>query len=538
MPVKIIRKEDIDLKTDSIAKEVIIYSDKAQVKRVKQTKLQKGGNIIVFSNLGQEIDDQSIKSSLPIKTAKTVSTSLEQNFLYFFKEEENERLFSGILECLRKIIERMDEKSIYALENHFTGDLRDYIQELLNNIIITQENSIPKLAEALEFLENRMDLNSKEIIDLNENIDDLKEEYNILTEKLKQIRELDKKVQNNIEVTILSQEECSVEVEISYILPNVSWRASYDAKLNTETKKTELFYYGKILQNTGEDWEDIKVILSTSQADSLVQVPKIYPVYVSGYVEERKHELMVEKKITRGLKEEGEAEEETSGMDEVPPGKETESRINAEKKGAAHTFTIDKPYTIPSDRKWHRLLILRTGEESRLYYETIPEYMEYIYLKATLKNNTSAPFLQGRVSVYRNESYMGKSTLSYTALGEEYPISFGIDEDLRIKRIQFKNLSKPAKGLAGKHLREWEYHFILYNYKKEKKKVTLKEGVYISELKEVTVKILDKTSPDYTLSKDGIIQWDVEVPPDPFKHKKLILHYTLTAPKSFSLDGI
>lgn len=545
MSTIIIRKQDIDLKTDSIAREVIIYSDKAQVKRVKHVELHKGENTIVFLNLGQGIDEQSIKSALPVKEAKIVSQALEQNYLYFFKEDEHERIFESILACLKKIIKLLDNKSVYALENHFIMDLRDYIQDLLNNIIITQENSIPKLKEALDFLEKRMDINSGEILDLNEDLKTVKEEYGVLIKKLKEIRELDKKIQNNIEVTILSETGCSCDVEISYILPNVSWRSSYDAKLNTESKRMELFYYGEIRQNTGEEWEDIKVILSTSLAESLVEIPKIYPVYISGYVEKRKHELMVEKKVTRGLLEKEEMTDEEAPVDEqeagegyLPEKPVTETRIEAKKKGAAHTFTIEKPYTIPSDFEWHRLLIVRSGFDSALCYETIPEYMEYIYLKATQKNTTTIPFLQGKVAVYRNESYMGISTLSYTAHDEEFSLSFGIDEDLRIKRIQYKNLSKPAKGPLGKHFREWEYHFILYNYKKEEKKVLLKEGVYVSELKEVSVKILDNTTPDYILSKDGIIQWEVEIPPDPFQHKKLILHYTLTAPKSFSLDGI
>ncbi|MBN2535177.1 MAG: mucoidy inhibitor MuiA family protein [Spirochaetales bacterium] len=543
MSTVIIRKQDIDLKTDSTAREVIIYSDKAQVKRIKHAELHKGENDIVFSNLGHGIDEQSIKSSLPVKEAKIVSQTLEQNHLYFFKEDEHERIFSNILAALKKIIELFDTKSIYALENHYITDLRDYIQDLLNNIIIAQENSIPKLKEALDFLEKRMELNSGEILDLNDDLKTLKEEYSVLLLKLKKIREFDRKIQNNIRVTILSGTECSCDVEVSYILPNVSWRASYDAKLDTESKKMELYYYGEIKQNTGEEWENTKVILSTSLAENLVEIPAIFPVYVSGFAEKRKHELMIEKKVTRGLSEREEtgADEEVTeegGEGAVPESPETDRRIQAEKKGTSHTFTIEKPYTVPSDDEWHRLLIIRSMFDSGLCYETIPEDMEYIYLKATQKNTTTVPFLQGKVAVYRNESYMGISTLPYTAHEEEFPLSFGIDEDLRVKRIQYKNLRKPAKGPLGRHFREWEYHFILYNYKKEEKRVVLKEGIYVSELKEVNVKILDNTTPDYTLSKDGVIQWEVPISPDPFQHKKCILHYTLTAPKSFSLDGI
>jgi uncharacterized protein (TIGR02231 family) len=209
-----------------------------------------------------------------------------------------------------------------------------------------------------------------------------------------------------------------------------------------------------------------------------------------------------------------------------------------EKKGVSHTFAVATRCDIPSDGRWHRFLILKTKFPSELCYETIPELMEYVYLKATQKNETGLPFLPGKIAVFRNESYMGTSMMSYTAQGEEFHLSFGIDEDLKVKRIRYSATVKEAKGLSNKHLMDWEYHFILYNYKNKAQKVILKEGVYVSELKEVTVRILNDTSAAYTMNNDGILSWNVELPPDPFQHKKYVLHYTLTAPKNFDLGGI
>jgi uncharacterized protein (TIGR02231 family) len=536
----IVKKDDIDLTVNSRAKEVIIYSDKAEVKRVQNVKLEKGETTIVFSNLGAGIDEQSIKSSCAASNVKILSTTLNINNLYFFRQEENEKVYNQICDCLRDIIGSLDEKTIYALENYNTTDLRDYIKKLLNDIILTQENSITKLNEALAFLEKKYNENTLLIIAANEKLRTLHEKRALLEEKLDAIRALDKKVQNNIEVTLYAEKPCTPEVEVSYILPGISWRPSYDAKLSREKKELELSYYGEISQRTGENWEGVSVVLSTSEAEVLVEIPKLYPVYISGYEEKRKRQLIVEKRISRELKGEveEELEEEEPVKETLPAGPQEDRRIEVIKKGVSHTFTVAAACDIPSDGRWHRFLILKTGFECHLCYETIPELMEYIYLKATQKNETGLPFLPGKIAIFRNESYMGTSHMNYTARGEEFHLSFGIDEDVKVRRIQHTAAAKEARGLSTKHVMEWEYHFILYNYKKEVQNVILKEGVYVSELKEVTVKILKDTSPDYTINNDGIVSWDVELPPDPFQHKKFVLHYTLTAPKSFDLGGI
>ncbi|MBN1697597.1 MAG: mucoidy inhibitor MuiA family protein [Spirochaetales bacterium] len=535
MATVIIKKDDIELEANSRATEVVVYSDKAEVKRMQKANLKRGETRIVFSNLGAGIDGQSIKSTCAAGNVKILSTTLAVNNLYFFRQKEDENVYNRICSCLKDIIALTDEKIIYALENHTTTDLREYIKSLLNDIILTQENSIPKLNAALDFLEHTFRENTLLIIETNEKLKHLHEQRALLEERLAKIRALDKKVQYNIEVSVHAEEACSAEVEVSYILPGVSWKTSYDAKLINPDNEIELSCFGEIRQQTGEVWKDVRVILSTAAADVQMEIPKIYPVYMSGYEEKRRKALVVETEAFRDL-------EEESGGDEVEetPSDEGggESRVEVSKRGISYTFVVKNPCDIPSDDRWHRFLIITSKSEPEFSYETVPELMEYVYLKATLTNDTGLPMLPGKIAVYRNESYMGSARMKYVAPEEVFHLSFGIDEDVKVRRIRHKATEREAKGLSLKHVMEWEYHFILYNYKKETQKVRLKEGVYVSELKEVNIRILDDTSPGYTMNREGIVCWDTELSPDPFQHKKLVLHYTLTAPKSFQLGDI
>ncbi len=531
----LIKKNDIDLSINSKIKDITIYSNKAIITRYIKANLNKGENILTFNNLGVNIEEQSIKASLDIKNAKISSISLQQNFLYFFKEDEHEKTYNDLIKNLKKAIQLIDFKSISALENIILQDLKEYIQDTLNNILLEKDISIAKLRESLDFISAKLNENSLKINKNNNDIDKINEILEIQKDKLKKIRALDKKIQNNIEVSIESDKQTEGIVEINYTLPNVYWKASYDAFLNTNTKEVELIYYGEINQTTNEDWKNAKIILSSSEVEQTIKIPEIFPVNLSGFIQKRDKELELEEKVTKKLEDEiaiGAISEEESG--ENPD--DTIDIVDVEKKDIFYKFIIQKPYSIPSDNNWHKIIINKFKFKPKLFYETVPEYLEYIYLKGEFKNETKYPLLQGKVMIFRNNSYMGRTKLKYISLGETFSISFGIDEDLKVKRITYKNKYTPAKGLSNKNIKEWEYQYILYNYKDKQEKITLKESIYLSELKEVSVKIHDDTTIGFNKDKDSIVSWEVTLPPEKFKYKKIILHYSLISKKEFDIS--
>jgi uncharacterized protein (TIGR02231 family) len=536
----LIKKQEIDLNTNSKTCQVTIFSDRAQVTRSQQVQLKQGENTVVFTNLGTGIVEQTIKPAVESKALKITSTTLENHTLYFFKQAEHQKNYNQIISSLKEIITILDRKTAFALENHLISDLRDYIKSALNDIILEQDISIPRLKQALQFLDKLIQDNTTQVLNLNEQYYKLDEQLGILKQELAVIRELDKRTQDNIVVTIMADKAQQVEVKISYIITGAAWKTSYDTAIDTDTGDVELSYFGEVVQKTGEQWQDVKVVLSTTVSEESIEIPRLYPVYLDGYVEKHKREVVVERKVTRDLKDEGEQEELELDEDITTGAQEAErdQRVAIEKKAATYTFSISKPSTIPPDGRYHRLLILKENYKADTFYETVPELLEYVYLKATINNNTDMPLLPGRVMVYRNGSYMGRSKLDYIAPTEEFAISFGIDEDLRVKRIVMKSYYEKAKGLNLKNLREYKYKYLLFNYKGQATTVKLKEIVHVSEISKVKVKIEEDTTKDYELNDDGIICWQAKLPSKQSGYKEYILHYTIQSPKSFSLDSV
>ena len=66
-----------------------------------------------------------------------------------------------------------------------------------------------------------------------------------------------------------------IDFEVSYIISGVSWSPSYEARVTSTEKALQLFYYGMVQQTSGENWNNIDLILSTAQPAISSQIPSI-----------------------------------------------------------------------------------------------------------------------------------------------------------------------------------------------------------------------------------------------------------------------
>lgn len=165
--------------------------------------------------------------------------------------------------------------------------------------------------------------------------------------------------------------------------------------------------------------------------------------------------------------------------------------------------------------------------------------MEYVYLKAEFVNAAAAPLLSGPVMVYRKGSYVGRTDLPYTAVGEKAALSFGIDLDIKVKRIVLKHDWAPPKGAGPlRQRREYAYRYVLSHFKSAPVKVVLKEAIPVSEVDRIKVAVESDTSPGYALDREGVVSFAEEIPSGAIGHRLLLLHYSIEAPKGANLGNV
>ena len=69
-------------------------------------------------------------------------------------------------------------------------------------------------------------------------------------------------------------------VSVSYLVPGASWTPSYDLRIDSGQNKATLTYSAMVKQQTGEDWKNVRLTLSTAQPLEVKNIPKLDPIYL------------------------------------------------------------------------------------------------------------------------------------------------------------------------------------------------------------------------------------------------------------------
>ncbi len=522
-------RADLDQRPNSRLRQVTVYQGRAQAFRVMKAGLKPGVQSVVFTSLGRDIEEGGIKASVADPRARVASVALERKDLYFFNKAENEKTYAEVVEALKELIRLRDHTTILAVEAELIADLRVYLEGALNDVLLEQGVAVTRLREALDYLGDLLNRNRDDALGTEAELSRASELYARLSAALEKIRCWDLKVTHAIRLEIESGAEMETEVEVSYALAGASWKPSYDAALLENGASLVLSAFAEISQASGEDWESAVVVLSSSETETGIEIPALHPLGLTGWAEKTSTDVVAAEEDISDL-----GPDQGEGQAPPPP---VSGEAAVARKGTAYAFTLPRPETIPADGQAHRLLIRRDTVAPSVSYETAPALMEYVYLKASFANPAQAPLLPGPVMVYRNGSYIGRTRLGWISAGEQCELSFGIDLDIKVKRIALKEGYVPAKG-GGllRQRREYAYRYILGHFKDRPVTVVLKESIPVSEVEKIKVSIDDGTTPGCVLDKEGIARFQAEIPPGKNARVQLVLNYSVEAPKSINLE--
>jgi hypothetical protein len=72
----------------------------------------------------------------------------------------------------------------------------------------------------------------------------------------------------------------TLTIELSYLVPDASWHPEYTVRYIERDSEIELTYWARIGQATGEDWENVSVVLSTASPHVGAAPPDLPPKYL------------------------------------------------------------------------------------------------------------------------------------------------------------------------------------------------------------------------------------------------------------------
>lgn len=231
------------------------------------------------------------------------------------------------------------------------------------------------------------------------------------------------------------------QIRVVNLVPCALWRPAYRATLSADRDSVLLETDAFVWQDTGEDWNGVRLSLSTARPTLAAAPPELTEDVLTlrdRTVEERRTvevDLREEDITTVG----GDSPADTVGGTAPLPG--------LHDGGAVRVLSAPRPVTIPSDRRPHRVHLSAFTAACRTEDTCAPELSPLVVTTARFPNSAGHVLLAGPVDLVRDSGYTGRATMGFAGAGEEVRLSFGSQDTFRVVRHTEEH--RDTTGLAG-----------------------------------------------------------------------------------------
>jgi uncharacterized protein (TIGR02231 family) len=318
---------------------------------------------------------------------------------------------------------------------------------------------------------------------------------------------------------------------------NARWSPLYTLRAIPDSSEIELALQASIQQISGEDWEDVDALLSTSSPALATNPPVLNPWILDIYVP-RAVVKMEKAKIDRG----GVIGGVVGGVLGGVVG-EVEAPVEAEmasagvvETGLHLNFEIKRKVQIPSDGAPHKVPIDSQKMNVKFNYICAPKLKEAAFLRGKLKNTLSYPLLSGKADIFILQDYVGSAALPFVAAEEEAEMFFGEDSQIRVRYEQVKR-EKTAPGFLSKTEKlRLVYKITVQNLRKYQVETEILDQIPVSQNSKIEVKEVNISPAPTKKDEKGILSWVITLAPQ--EKREILIDFTIEYPKDATIIGL
>ena len=502
---------------------VTVYLNGAQVKRKGRITLKKGINTLFFENVSPYLNAKTIQVSglgdyIILDSKKSIK---------YPKPEETKDIPNKNVQLIAKMRDSIKDlnfkrNGISAKLNHLNTE-RKYL--MANKIYY--KDTLPVLKQSLAYLRKQLFEISemeqklkKQNNDIQELIREINGRINVLNNYQRNKRPKNKKKPiHQIEVTVQAQKDLSGSMTVSYFVNNASWSPSYDIRVKNINSPVELTMKGTVYQNTGEDWENVKLTLSTNNPYKNKVKPELSIWYINyynpniGYYKDangrpKKARIAKTNAVTLSEVSVEDSERTTGNSFQYTPAPAAVRSTNYTVKNqmmANVEYDINLRYTIEADNRAHLVAVSQEKTKANYVHYLVPKYDRESYLVAQLVDWEELDLLPSKANLYYEGSYIGETRINPTA-NDTLFISLGNDRNVRIKRVKDKEKSRD-KVFSNRKSTTISYDLLIKNMGTRTHKIIVEDHLPVSKDKSIVVTLENKSRAKFN-EKNGMMTWN------------------------------
>jgi uncharacterized protein (TIGR02231 family) len=341
-------------------------------------------------------------------------------------------------------------------------------------------------------------------------------------------------------------------MEVTYVIMGASWSPLYDIRVNSETKETEVTYFGNISQRTGEDWQDVNLTLSTAIAVNSTRIPKLSTMNLdlrklapaSKQVEEYgKNDIVVraarpavdyETTSSRSM-----ISSSYADLAEVPTYKiQVETSLVAN-VGISTTFNLIQKESIASGDKQEKVAINVIKLKGEMEHYSIPKLAETVHLKAKIKNTSESPLLAGRANIFYDGDFVSATAIPTCVANESFELFLGVDQGMKIKRELVEKFTDEPGLTNSKERVTYEYKITADNYRKTEETITILDQYPVSANDNIEANLKTAIPEPNLIAGDkesGMLRWIFSLKPS--AKQEMRFKYEVKYPKGEIIEGL
>jgi hypothetical protein len=412
---------------------------------------------------------------------------------------------------------------------------------------------------------------SRELVALQQQLQANSEQAEFAKRQLHELAAGSSKTERDAVIVVDKRNAAAGKVRLNYLVDSAFWRPQYKLRgSNRDKEPVQLEYLAAIVQQSGEDWSNVNLILSTAQPMLNAAPPELKMLEVTvvprasvggqpgpggkgegyaGFAPNSSPEVIFQQAQTlRGkaqkefnfnntfdgskLYNEAAALEQQRDLlqskDEVFVALKGRTGASGD-EGPSVTYHLRSKLSVPSRNDEQVIEVAKIDMAPEYYFKAVPVLTSHVYRLANLTNKSEYVLLPGEATMYLGTDFVGRMNLPLVAIGEQFTAGFGVDPQLQIQR-QLVDKSRTTQG--GNQVLKYEYRILIHSYKPQPVKLQVWDRLPRAENETAGVSLI-KTSPEISTDSlflreqrpHNLLRWDLTVEPTMNGEKAMAIHY-------------
>lgn len=510
--------------TSSKISEVTVFLNGAQVTRTANINLKKGENIFRLTGLTQSLIQGSVQVMgnpdyiiLSVKNQYNYSKSGQSNPMIKLKTDSltDMQFTLGMRNSLERVY--LEEKQLLYANKGIKG----------NDAVLLVDD----LEEMADFFRTRLLEIEYKLLEINDEKQKINKTIQRLNNEIYQLGAKANLTTSEIYVTIEGKKAGPSKLDFSFQVSAASWYPTYDLRTEDTDEDIELRYKAKVFQNTGNDWKNVDLTLSSGNPNLGGIAPDLNPWYLYLY-DINAYKNSNDKRAKQNAY--YQPAMELSAEDDAMGGSGVYENVQAVNNIINTEFKINTPYDIPSGNVEYDVEIQRSNIPATYEYLCVPKLDRDAFLIANIVDWRNYNLLPGETQIYFKGTFVGSSYLDPASTDDTLQLSLGRDPSLVVQRESIKEFCK-TQTLGLKKKTTKAYKITVKNNKNINVDLRIEDQIPLSNNSDIEVNVEETSGASYD-EESGKLSWDLKLAPG--ESKELILRFNVKYPKGKNISNL